>query len=184
MNFAILKNFVDKQKVSSMADYLDHLNFLNQLVINTENGSCDRYRCFEKELVGLIPRLEEVFQKQLFPTYSLARIYMPGATLTPHIDREACEYSITLCLDNENTPWPIFVKENDHVHEVILYPGDALAYKGIEQPHWRERLKTGTTYQAFFHYVDQKGPYACYMYDRLRNTYIPGVMATHRPPKP
>jgi uncharacterized protein YceK len=44
------------------------------------------------------------------PTYTYARVYTPGAILSRHTDRDACEISITLNL-NQDTKWPIWIKK-------------------------------------------------------------------------
>jgi hypothetical protein len=118
-------------------------------------------------LMDLLPCAEEVSGLRLFPTYSYFRVYKRGDVLTKHTDRQACEISLTLCLGYEaERPWPIFVEGPTGASSIELAPGDALFYRGIECPHWREALDGEYTAQVFLHYVDQSGPYAEWKYDK------------------
>jgi hypothetical protein len=118
-------------------------------------------------LVDLLPLAEEVSRLKLFPTYSYFRVYRRGDELAKHKDRPACEISMTLCLGYEaEQPWPIFVEGPEGASSVSLAPGDAMVYRGIECPHWREALAGEKLAQVFLHYVDQNGPYAEWKYDK------------------
>jgi hypothetical protein len=118
-------------------------------------------------LMELLPFAEEVSRLKLFPTYSYFRVYKRGDVLTKHTDRPACEISLTLCLGYEaERPWPILVEGPKGVSSIDLAPGDAMFYRGIDCPHWREALEGESTVQVFLHYVDQNGPYAEWKYDK------------------
>ena len=118
-------------------------------------------------LMDLLPSAEEVSRLKLFPTYSYFRVYKRGDVLAKHTDRPSCEISLTLCLGYEaERPWPIFVEGPEGASSIELAPGDALFYRGIDCPHWREALDGEYTAQVFLHYVDQSGPYAEWKYDK------------------
>jgi hypothetical protein len=121
----------------------------------------------ETLLLKLHPLIEGKTNLTLYPTYSYFRVYRNGDKLDPHVDREACEISVSLCFNYsyENYDWPIFIGEE----KVILNPGDLVIYKGHNISHRREPL----TYkekcyhvQGFFHYVDANGPYSDFKYDK------------------
>lgn len=90
----------------------------------------------------------------LIPTYSYLRVYKKGDELKRHIDRNSCEFSVTLTLRREPNDdiWPIYL-ETDDVHKVELEAGDGLIYKGIESPHWRDKFEGSRLAQVFLHYV-------------------------------
>ena len=113
-------------------------------------------------LETLRPKIEEAVGKSLFPTYSFCRIYWPGAVLKKHRDRPSCEYSVSLCIDNDPEPWPIYFGGD----EAILQPGDAVVYKGLAVEHWRETYTGRQQIQIFLHYVDQQGPHNSWKYDK------------------
>jgi hypothetical protein len=100
-----------------------------------------------------------------------------------HIDREACEFSVTVTLGYRyvgkppNFKWPIgFVENIENIENIEMNSmrdnetkwlecdsGDAIIYKGCEIPHMREPLicEEGSFHvQVFLHYVDADGPYA------------------------
>lgn len=114
------------------------------------------------------PKLENVWNKTLIPTYVYSRILYPGAILEPHTDRPSCEYSVTVTLGHnytEDFQYPIYMEGTP----IEIPVGCGATYKGCEVEHWREPL-TGTPnnfwIQAFFHYVDVNGPYAEWAWDK------------------
>ena len=131
---------------------------------DTPNFYCDTFTDTLLEL--LLPRMEAESGVRLFPTYSYFRVYQHGDVLRRHKDRLSCEISATLnlgCAANE--PWPIWIEVGGVAKSASLEPGDAMLYKGIEIPHWRESFPGEHSAQAFLHYVDQNGPYKDMIYD-------------------
>jgi len=117
----------------------------------------------EALLLSVQPVIEEVTGKRLSPTYSYSRIYWKGSTLEKHTDRPSCQYSVTLCLDNDPKPWSIFMAGK----KVTLKPGDLVVYQGCDIEHWREPLDVETqVIQVFLHYVDLDGKYAEWAFDK------------------
>ena len=87
---------------------------------------------FLELLTEKTPEVSRAIEEHVLPTYTYARIYKNGAILKPHMDRDACEISLTVHLDGD-MGWPIFVQTPDGSDvEVILEPGDALVYLGCE----------------------------------------------------
>jgi hypothetical protein len=118
-------------------------------------------------LMDLLPQAEEISGLKLFPTYSYFRVYHQGDVLAKHTDRPSCEISLSLCLGYQGEkPWPLMVEGPEGTTSADLTPGDALLYRGIECPHWRESLEGDRNAQVFLHYVDQNGPYAEFKYDK------------------
>lgn len=121
----------------------------------------------EHLLVTILPEVENASGLSLFPTYAYLRLYKHGDTLARHTDRPACEISVTLCLGAQpEDPWPIWVEGPNGTTAVKLSAGDALLYRGIECPHWREAFAGRYLAQVFLHYVDQRGPYAEWKFDK------------------
>ena len=118
-------------------------------------------------LMDLLPTAEEISRLKLFPTYSYFRVYKRGDVLAKHTDRPSCEISLTVCLGYQGKqPWPILVEAPTGISSIELAPGDAMLYRGIECPHWRESLEGEESTQVFLHYVDQNGPYSEWKYDK------------------
>ena len=111
-------------------------------------------------------KLSAVAGEALKPSYVYLASYLSGAELKKHVDREQCEFSITLCLDFSPepelaTPWPIMLDTPNGTVSVYQALGDGLAYRGTQLPHYREALAQGqTSTSIFFHYVsaDFAGP--------------------------
>jgi len=122
----------------------------------------------ESVLLKLQPIIEERTGKKLLPTYSYFRVYRNGHRLRPHLDRQSCEISATLCFNFEyggDYDWPLFIEKS----AIFLNPGDMVIYKGCELEHGRNELKAPSEdawhVQGFFHYVDADGPYTEYKFD-------------------
>jgi alkylated DNA repair dioxygenase AlkB len=90
----------------------------------------------------------------LEPTYSYLRVYKKGDVLHRHTDKKACEYSVSLTLKREydDEVWPLYL-ETDEVRKICLEEGDGLIYKGIDNPHWRDKFEGERLAQVFLHYV-------------------------------
>ena len=101
---------------------------------------------------------------KLYPTYAYWRYYIFGATLKNHVDREACEISVTVCIHKYDN-WPLIVGEE----EIELEEGDAIIYPGYSDPHGRPGTYKGEGMaQVFLHYVDQDGPFKDFKYDNKK----------------
>jgi len=75
--------------------------------------------CYESLLEILQPFIEQHINIELLPTYSYFRIYYKNAELTRHIDREACEYSVSICIDCQGEPWDIYIKNYENKEQCI-----------------------------------------------------------------
>ena len=104
--------------------------------------------------------------EKVLPTYSYARVYKNGAILEPHVDRKACEISITVNLDADKI-WPIWILTPTKEKRCVqLNPGDAMLYLGCAAPHWREEFTGQWCSQVFLHYVRSRGPYNNVYFDK------------------
>ena len=122
--------------------------------------------CFEALSVQLLPMMEQITGKQLYNTYTYARIYYNGAIMTEHTDRPSCEFSTTVNISIDQEPWEIwFDNLKGDRFPISLNPGDLIVYKGDILPHWRDEYKGERQTQAFLHYVDKFGKYRDYKFD-------------------
>lgn len=117
----------------------------------------------EDLLLYLTDNVSNLLGRPLAPTYSYSRIYFPGAVMEPHVDRPACEVSMSLRIGGDE--WPIWF-QLEKPTPITLDVGSAVLYKGLETTHWREEYTgTGCT-QVFLHWVDASGPHADWKFDR------------------
>jgi hypothetical protein len=115
----------------------------------------------------MTPLLSKAVDCDLYPTYSYLRIYVKGASLEKHQDRPSCEVSATMPLSYDSPyVWPLYLESDRQTIAVELDPGDALIYKGIELPHWRETFEGERQVQVFLHYVRKNGNYSEYKFDK------------------
>lgn len=140
-------------------------------------GSTSRYfhPLFKKAHIGIRLKIEKLIGMKLYDTYYFDRFYFNGQKLNKHIDRDACEISVTLHISTSfpkpAADWPVCIKTPDNRDVgVTLNPGDGMIYKGCQSTHWRDQLPevTGDHYyhQVFFHYVLQDGYRAHHAWDR------------------
>lgn len=125
---------------------------------------------FELLLLQVKPKVEVASGRRLLPTYTYARLYMPGEELHNHIDRPSCQVSVTLTLGFEGAVWPIYMGDSinkENASKVEMRVGDAVLYLGTEKYHWREVYTEGQWQaQVFLHYVDADGPFKDWAFDR------------------
>ena len=132
--------------------------------VNFYGAECDIVLTQVKE------KVEDLVGKRLKETYGFMRVYKEGDELPLHTDRDSCEYSLTICLGtNALCDWPIFVGGECF----SLSPGEAVLYKGIDQPHFRfplQKINCADGWsveqpdnifhaQMFLHYIDVNGPH-------------------------
>lgn len=121
----------------------------------------------ESLLERLLRSIELVTQLQLFPTYSYFRVYKTGDVLPRHTDRPACEISVSVNLGYDApASWPIWIEGPLGPSSISMEAGDAVVYRGIDCPHWREAFKGTSSVQVFLHYVDQHGEHVEWKFDK------------------
>jgi hypothetical protein len=122
----------------------------------------------------LQPKMEELVQEELIPTYWFSTTYHNGGWMNCHTDRPSCEVSVTMNICGD-APWPIKLKDKTGKNQaVVTPPGHGAAYLGTEVEHWRSPLRTHKNdrfMQLFCHFVRKNGQYADYAYDRNEKCY-------------
>jgi alkylated DNA repair dioxygenase AlkB len=106
--------------------------------------------------------LMQISEQQTKPSYSFLAHYLPGAILKKHIDREQCEWNVSMPFyvnEGFDKPWPIYlqldINDENSVVKVELDLGDMVIYSGSKLYHWREMLEKGKESSiCFFHFVD------------------------------
>lgn len=110
-------------------------------------------------LEQLAPAVSQIAGEAVKPSYAYVVAYRSGAELASHVDREQCEYTITLAVDQTPEPslefaWPLYLETKQGRITVFQAIGDALLFRGRQLPHGRDRLADGcTSTSILFHYV-------------------------------
>lgn len=145
---------------------LDQFNYVpEERQVNGSLSSYNhpQYKSLHSEIRLL---LEAKLGRPLYNTYYFDRFYWASQELKQHLDRDACEISVTVHIGTSlSTPWPILIKTpSGEERSVVLKPGDGMVYKGCERTHWRDPMPGSTQpgledwyHQIFFHYVLQDG---------------------------
>lgn len=159
-NYLYIPNFISQDRALGLANSFVNYCVNKQLPGDgqAENShSAYNYIDFLELLCEKTPEVSKFLGETVLPTYSYARVYKEGSTLTPHQDRDACEISLTLNLSGD-VDWPIYIKKpNGEEVSLNLKSGDAMIYLGCDAEHWRNQFE-GTQYvQLFMHYVRSRG---------------------------
>jgi len=156
------ENVLDKKILSVAKNYYDikfnkikeyHVTTLSDDVVGPYNNNFYADPLSESLLYELLPFYKKLSGKDLIPTYSFARLYKKGQFLNSHIDRPACQFSLTLCIySNLKNPWPIFIEDEG----CSTSSNEAVFYKGCELNHYRNTLnEDASIVQLHLHYVDK-----------------------------
>jgi len=166
VNYKLIKNFFTKEELILLQKYCyNKLHQNKDYQIDPKSFSpCWSYDPLMTSLLDIkLPIVEKESNLKLFPTYSYWRYYISGASLKTHTDRPSCEVSITTCIKKYDD-WSFNIENSSFK----IKEGDALLYAGCVQKHGRPGVYRGEgMVQAFFHYVDQNGPFTHHQYDNF-----------------
>lgn len=177
-NYLVIRNFIsaDRAKILSkeFKNYCKKNNFPGD---NQAPNSHAIYNhiSFLELLCEKTPEVSTLLEETVLPTYSYARVYKEGSILEKHKDRDACEISITLHLDGDQS-WPIWIETPQNEEKfVTLNPGDAMLYLGRIAPHWRDEYLGNYYSQVFLHYVKSRGECSYAYFDNRKETSKIGI---------
>lgn len=135
-------------------------------------------------LWGLTPIMCELTGRDLLPSYGYFRIYQQGDICRVHVDRPACEHSLSLTLGySDNQPWALDISsERDDTlkplrddfgtephRSLVMMPGDGVLYQGVHHAHGRVKPNPNTwSAHLFLHWVDSGGPYRDHAFDAVK----------------
>jgi hypothetical protein len=107
------------------------------------------------------PEISKIVNEYVLPTYCYARKYQRDCIMHRHIDRHACEISVSVHLNCEgDSDWPLCIQTPKEGKLAISFePGDAVLYYGVIAPHWRQQYNGQWYDQLFLHYVRSQGMY-------------------------
>jgi len=169
VDYKLIKNFFSQDELNIYQKYCyNKLDINKDFVIDSQSLSPAWYNdpLMNVILDTKLPLVEKESNLKLFPTYAYWRYYVFGAILKKHVDRPACEISITTCIKKYDN-WPMIIEGT----EFELEEGDGILYAGYDQEHWRPGIYKGEGMaQVFFHYVNQNGPYKHHAYDNFLKT--------------
>jgi|TARA_R110000744_G_scaffold108485_1_gene205393 hypothetical protein len=154
-----IKNFLSEDEVKLLSNYCEirHRTNITNFDQSKEMGIPDSKfygdLVMESLMLKQLPLMEKETGTELLPTYAFWRCYTKFSSLSNHVDRRSCEISVTLNINSDNTPWPIYIN-GEPIH---LDKGEAVIYLGRQLPHYREEFQGDFCIQAFLHYVNKNG---------------------------
>ena len=177
-NYIILHDFISKERASELSFEFSKYCKENKIEGDPQapnSFSTYNYTPFLELLCEKTPEISKSIGETVLPTYSYARIYKNGSVLERHVDRDACEISLTLHLHGDSS-WPIWIETPSGKEvSVNLNPGDAMVYLGKTAPHWREEYGGEYYTQVFLHYVRSRGDCSYAYFDKLQEHTKPVV---------
>jgi Rps23 Pro-64 3,4-dihydroxylase Tpa1-like proline 4-hydroxylase len=175
-NYIVLSNFISKERASNLSfEFLKHCkeNNLEGDSQAPNSYSAYNYTSFLELLCEKTPEISSAIGETVLPTYAYSRVYKNGSELVRHVDRDACEVSLTLHLHGDSN-WPIWIETPSGESRCVeLNPGDAMIYLGKIAPHWRETYDGEYYSQVFLHYVRSRGDCAYAYFDKVNETNKP-----------
>ena len=171
--FGIIPNYVDKQYISLIRDYLSvrfnaghaasDATAPDVTLPNTIGIYCDPLA--DTILARGVDVVSKFIGEEVLPTYSYSRLYAKGDLLNRHRDRPACEISISLHIARPNNTGisPLIFSHKQDGSDgkyIFLDVGEAAIYNGIDVWHERPAFDQEWYMQMFLHYVRKNGPHA------------------------
>jgi hypothetical protein len=124
-------------------------------------------------LLGLQPDIERACGRPLLPTYAYARLYLRGAALPRHRDRDAAEVAATIHVGSAGKPPPPIRFAPDIA--IAQSVGDAVVYLGDQIEHWREPFDGDDFGQVFLNYVLADGERTSRLHDGRSGAFPPSL---------
>ena len=120
-------------------------------------------------LIRNTDKVSEIFGVQVYPTYTIDRLYVNGSTLETHLDERVSSQIGCTVNYYSDAPWALTVENiNGEVVEINLEPGDALFYDGLNTNHGRVGAYTGEKYlQVMYFHVFADGEYSHHYFDKV-----------------
>ena len=174
-NYLYVPNFLTVQEADELAQWMfeqerlgllqkDPRSNFNLFGLSTQNALP-----FVKLLVRKTPEVSKLCSEEVLPTYVYSIIYKNNSELIRHVDRDACDISVTINL-KKDVDWPVCIKKpNGEEICIELNPGDAMMYFGCDAEHWRKDSFQGQNFvQVFMHYVRANNERAYTFFDKER----------------
>ena len=164
--YAVVRDLLHPLQLGAMRRYYRALVAEGGLPLG-DSQVAGRYRLHSEVIASFLhPQLAKLVSaiagEPVRPSYVYFASYQPGADLPRHVDREQCEFSISLLTDYVPDPagpcgWPLFMQNPGlpgAAHAADLGVGDGVFYRGRELIHYRHPLPAGhQSTSIFMHYV-------------------------------
>jgi hypothetical protein len=92
----------------------------------------------------ITPLTSHILNETVINAHSFLASYKADSMLEKHTDRSQCQWNWSIQLGSKSKagkPWPIYIEHEGKTHEALLGFGDALLFRGQDNPHWRDKLQ-------------------------------------------
>lgn len=159
-NYLLIPNFIDIKEAKKFSNDFkkDHKKNNYEGDSQAPNSACVyNYEPHKNLLYEKCDEISRAVGTTVLPTYAYSRIYVKGEELKPHIDRAACELTVSVNFDCDKV-WPIYIHDSElNPQRIDLNPGDAAIFLGCFMDHWRDPFEGEFCTQTFLHYVRKNG---------------------------
>jgi hypothetical protein len=109
-------------------------------------------------LYSLTPKISEILEQEIVPTYCYQRTYLRGSLMAYHTDRASSQYALTMNL-GQSHKWSIsIVNRSTGKHDQFQgNPGDAMLYMGTALEHHRNNYDGDWYTQLMMMWVNKEG---------------------------
>lgn len=110
---------------------------------------------------ALVPLVSAVVGRRVKASYLYLGVYAEGSHLPRHVDREQCEFTLSVLIDylpdiERLSPWPLHLHVADETRSIHQGLGQSLLFAGRRIAHSRPHLFEGhMSTSIFFHFVDE-----------------------------
>ena len=162
----VVKGLLDPLLVKFLESYYRQILGSGGTHFRRDGTSLNGYgeACADVALYATREKIEAATGLKLNPGFSFVRLYRKGEKLRRHIDRGANEVNCTIQI-YASKPWPLGVDVGGKDKIIDQECGDALIYKGLEIPHWRDKYDGDEHLQLILAYVIKDGEHAACSFD-------------------
>lgn len=171
-NFLFVPGFISPEQAQSLHQQFHEFESAGNCFKDDQapnSSAIYNFKPFLELLCNKTAVVSDLLAEPVLPTYTYARVYKNGEILQRHLDRHACEISLTVHIGGD-APWGVCIKKPSEEEVCLdLKVGDAMLYFGCTAEHWRDAPYKGQNYsQVFLHYVRSNGPNAWAYFDKRR----------------
>jgi hypothetical protein len=169
--YVTLRNLLHPFHLASLRQYYRELTKAGEFKPDEAQGSKRVWmhnepmsRFFHHQLTTVI---SDLAGEPVQPSFAFVWCYRGRSELPKHLDREQCEFTVSLCVDftpepQGSTRWPIYVETEQGLVTIQQALGEGLLFRGRDLPHYRNSLPPGcTSTSVLFHFVPRgfTGPF-------------------------
>lgn len=104
-------------------------------------------------LMAMLPCVQAIAGKNIYPVCTFSRVSAHGATLLAHTDRPGLHWTVSMCLDAD-APWPLEGQVDGEWKSVTPTPQHAVLTHGISTPHRKQVFSGQRHVTLLLHYAE------------------------------